>query len=169
MPILSTPDEPVEQPAAEPEPPKQKLNGAGLRALREDFGWPRRTLSEFTGLTISRIAMIEMGKREPTDVEARMITDVLLNTLEETLDAPAPVSLVKDAPEGTKRFGEWNGLRRGDPCKVRGQSGTFRFLYFHEDDHQTYVGVFGPTFTRQKNPRAPGSRSFAPEKIMKVK
>jgi transcriptional regulator with XRE-family HTH domain len=166
MPILSV-TEGEEQ--AEPEKPVSTLNGAGLRALREDFGWSRKTLSDTCGLTISAIATIEVGRRPPTDRERRLITEVLLNTLEETLDAPKPVSLIKGLPEGTTRVGEWNGIRRGDPVKVRGIKGTFRFLYLHRDETQEYLEVFGPVFTASKNPHAPARRSFETDRVTKVK
>ena len=168
MPISSAHD-PVEAEEPETKPTTSKLNGAGLRALREDLGWARKRLSELSGLTISAIATIEMGKRPPTDRERRLITDVLLNTLEEELDAPKPVDLTKDLPEGASRVGEWNGIRRGDPCKVRGEAGTFRFLYLHRDSTQEYIEVFGPTFTRSKNPHAPGRRSFKLDRVTRVK
>lgn len=167
MPIESV-TEAKEDTPAEPRP-VAKLNGAGLRALREDFGWSRKTLSETAGLTISRIAMIEMGKRVPTDVEIRMITSVLLNTLEETLDAPRPVDLTKGLPEGVTRTGQWNGINRGDPVKVRGLKGTFRFIFHHVDPTQEYLEVFGPVFTASKNPHAPARRSFKPDRVTKVK
>lgn len=153
---------------APPELPK--LNGVELRSLREDFGWSRKQLSDATTLTISAIATVELGKRPPTDRETRLITDILLNFLEEELDAPGPVNIRKDYErEGVIRIGEWNGLRRGDPCKVRGESGTFRFLFYHQDDEQAYIEVFGPTFTRRKNPKAPARRSFTLDRVTKVK
>jgi transcriptional regulator with XRE-family HTH domain len=166
MPISSGIEEIKVEEAAKP---TSSLNGAGLRALREDFGWSRKTLSDTCGLTISAIATIEVGRRPPTERERRLITEVLLNTLEETLDAPQPVSLVKGLPEGVTRIGEWNGIRRGDPVKVRGEKGTFRFLYLHQDPTQEYLEVFGPVFSSKKNPHAPARRSFLPERVTKVK
>lgn len=165
MPVDSGTDQHKDGEAPEP----KTLNGVELRALREDFGWSRKLLSEATGLTISAICTVETNRRPPTEREVRLISDVLLNTLEETLDAPRPVNLTKDLPANVIRMGEWNGIRRGDPCKVRGESGTFRFLYYHQDDTQAYVEVFGPVFTRSRNPHAPARRSFTLDRVTKVK
>lgn len=168
MPISSGIEE-VTEAEPTPAPTKANLNGAGLRALREDFGWSRKTLSETCGLTISAIATVEMGKRPPTEREVRLITSVLLNVLEETLDKPRPVDLSKGTAEGVIRTGEWNGIRRGDPVKVRGEKGTFRFIFHHIDDTQEYLEVYGPVFTASKNPHVPARRSFKPDRVTKVK
>jgi transcriptional regulator with XRE-family HTH domain len=147
----------------------QQFDGAGLRKLREDFGWSRKLLSERTGLTISAIARLETNFRPPTEREIRLITEVLLNVLEEELDTAPPVSLIKQSPGGAVRSAEWNGYRRGDPVKIVSEAGTFRFLYHHVDDTQEYVEVYGPVYSRKKNPHAPARRSFKVTRVRRVK
>jgi DNA-binding XRE family transcriptional regulator len=142
---------------------ERTFTGEELRKLREDLGWSRKLLSEQTGLTQSAINALERH-RPPTATEHRIIITALLDTLDDTASVTPEV-----IADGVTRAQSWNGMNRGDPVRVQGQSGTFRFVYHHVDPTQEYIEVYGPTFSKQKNPRAPARRSFDKSRVRRVK
>lgn len=144
------------------EAPREPLDGEKLLTLRIELKWSRKQLSEASGLTISRICRIEKGQHIPTSGESELIERTLLGTLEETLDdeVPLKVDLTKSW-EGVTRTGSWKGIQRGDLVRVTGESGLFRFSYHHKDDHQEYIGVFGPA----NGKKGVHCRSFAPDRV----
>lgn len=122
------------------------MNGAQLRAARDELGWTRPQLADATGLTLYKIHQIETGKRPPTDDEMKVLKEVLLGQLNEVLVTTGEMAAVTvDEPaDDVVRSTEWNGIRRGDEVLVKGIRGVFRFLYYHQDASQEYVEVYGP-------------------------
>lgn len=138
------------------------MNGQQLRTAREELGWNRQQLATETGLTLYKIHQIETGKRSPTTDELAVLKSVLLDQLNEVLvntgETPAIV-INEDQPDDVVRSSEWNGIRRGDPVRVKELRGIFRFLFHHQDASQEYVEVYGPE-------NKPKQRSFDPKRIV---
>jgi transcriptional regulator with XRE-family HTH domain len=141
------------------------MNGLEIQTARKELGWTRQKMldrinsvaSEMgveSRMTLSHLAVIEQGKREPHPPEERLIRQVLLQALGKVIteEVPiidvdangAPLSAVTVTKDGAHRSYEWRGLRHGDVVRVKGLRGRYKFLYHHLDDRQEYVEISGP-------------------------
>lgn len=145
------------------------MMAADLRDARKELNWTRQQLAEKTGLTLSAIAVIEQGKREPRDEEREVIQRVMLEQLGRTIIETGEHPIIEINEEELARIGVWQGLRRGDDVKIHGEKGLFKFLYYFKDDTQEYVQVFGPipgSVPRARKPKASHERSVRPARII---
>lgn len=150
--------------------------GDQFRQGREAAGWSRGDLSDVCGISVAKIARVEL-KGTGTDEEIKAIRDALKIALGEVLvggdpepaepaptQSPAITGFIGDAVRVT----EWNGLSRGDIVKIKGEDGNFRFLFYHQDDHQQYVEVSGPLVRYRDAVRGTRLRSIRPERIIRT-
>lgn len=145
------------------------MKGEDLRDARKELSWSRQQLADKTGLTLSAVAVIEQGKRQPREEEREVIQRVMLEQLGRVLEETGEHPVIEVNEEELARTGAWNGFRRGDDVKVHGEKGTFKFLYYYRDDTQEYVQVFGPipgSVPRSRNPRAAHERSVRPARVL---
>ena len=158
------------------------IDGVKLRDSRLELKWARQKLvdranaiAERDGLpriTLSAVAVIEQGKRQATDDETVLLKAVLVEALGRVMTEEVPAVVLPEdnvaktvMPNGAVRLYEWQGLRRGDPCRVTGEKGVFTFQYHHEDPTQAYVEVTGPRVVIQGVSMGFRWRSFLPERI----
>lgn len=154
---------------------------AGLRAGREAVGWSRTVISDMTGMSVAVVARVETKGGTPVEVgkyrDALKIAlgEVVAPNDEEGQTAAVPVVTKSPAVTGflernnAIRLTDWEGLRRGDVVKLEGEKGTFRFLFYHEDDHQRYVEVSGPLVRYRDQTRGSQLRSVRPERIIRTR
>lgn len=162
-----------------------EIDGAAVRAAREAVGWSRKDLVALTGISEAKIARIEL-KGTGTQEELDAVRAALRNQLGVAVGAtdapipnppkkrepkvePAPTnspSLTGHLPDGARRYTEWNGLKRGDLFQIRGERGRFRFVYYHEDDHQRYVECSGPVTRYHDRTLGRQQRSVVPERVV---
>lgn len=148
--------------------------GSKFRAGREAAGLSRGDISGMTNISVAKIARIEL-KGTGTDAELDSYRDALKIALGEVVEnsgsepkKPIPTSsppLTGFVGNGAVRLTEWNGIRNGDIVKISGEDGNFKFLFFHQDDHQSYVEVSGPLVRYRDSLRGTRLRSIRPERI----
>jgi transcriptional regulator with XRE-family HTH domain len=151
--------------------------GAQLRSGREAVGWSRTDVHRLTEISVAKIARIEnTGRGTPEELNAyRSALKIALGEVvsdddqETTTVNPA----VTQSPAvtgflggGVVRLTEWNGLRRGDVIALVGEKGRFKFLFYHEDDHQCYVEVSGPLTSYRGHVTGRQLRSVRPDKVI---
>jgi len=154
------------------------MNGVELRQARQELGWSQRRFAEEAGLHLSQVAVIERGHREPRPDEVEAIQRVLMQNLNDVLHQTGEHPAIVDAQEAEPvaeevapqvDVGAWNGLRRGDEVRITDENGWFTFLYYHQDEKQEYVQLYGPipgSYARSRRPKAPGQRSVRPERVI---
>lgn len=157
--------------------------GDQLRAGREAAGWSRTDIMQMTGISVAKVARIEL-KGTGTEEELSAYRKALLNALGDAVGAqparpesPAKTKKLESRSpnvsghfdDGSVRVTHWNGLERGDLVQLVGdKSGKrYKFLFHHTypDERGEYVEVSGPVVRIHGEPHGTRLRSIKPERI----